>query len=101
MRIVLFGLLVVCVGGFLVTSGIVPIVSVGNPASVRSMALSHSLPVLIAVAAPSIAVIAGLGLQSTVRRTGWVALGSLAGLMVLAAVVLAVGPTRVTALLGL
>ena len=101
MRFVLCILLLVCVGGFLVTSGIMPIVSVGDAAKVRSLALSHSLPVLIAVAAPALLVIAGLGLQSTLRRTGWVAVGSLASLMALGGVVLVLGPARVTALFGL
>ena len=101
MRIMLCVLLVVCVGGFLVTSGIVPIVTAGEVAKARSLALSHSLPVLIAVAAPAVLVIAGLGLQTVMKRTGWVALGSLAGLMALGAVVLALGPERVTAIFGL
>ena len=52
MRFVLCVLLFVCVGGFLVTSGILPIISVGDAAKARSLALAHSLPVLVAVAAP-------------------------------------------------
>lgn len=101
MRFVLCVLLFVCVGGFLVTSGILPIISVGDAAKARSLALAHSLPVLVAVAAPAALVIGGLGLQSACKRTGWVALGGLASLMALGAVVLALGPAKVTALLGL
>jgi hypothetical protein len=101
MRFVLGILFLVCVGGFLVTSGIMPIVSAGDAAKVRNLALSHSLPVLIAVAAPALLVIVALGLQSALKRTGWLAVGSLASLMALGAVVLAIGPAKVTALFGL
>jgi hypothetical protein len=101
MRLVLCVLFVVCVGGFLVTSGILPIADLGEVSKARSLALSHSLPVLVAVAAPAAVVVAGLGLQSAVKRTGWLAVGGLAGLVVVCAAVVALGPARVTALFGL
>ena len=83
MRALLLLLLITCVCGFVVSSGIAPLPFGRDPRGASATAISHSLPVLLAVGAPAILFMLGMAARAVFQRTGylplWCALGLLVG----------------------
>jgi hypothetical protein len=81
MRLSMLGFLVVCVGGFLATSGIVTFRGAGMTPAIETAALEQSLPVLLAFAAPALLLWLVVACRQMAARTGWmlvIALGTFA-----------------------
>ena len=84
MRVSLGAFFLVCLGGFIASSGIVGTPFGRDLVHADAAGLSASMPVLLALSGPVFIVACGVGASALARRIGW--LPVLAGLMLCLAV---------------
>jgi hypothetical protein len=76
MRFSLALILLVCVSGFVATSGMVSLTGEAGQLQLNGAALRHTLPVLIALAAPALVMGVLLSFLMLGRKYGWIAMST-------------------------